>query len=938
MFDPNKLDLDLDNLWEENNTLDKPTNKDKKELKEEFQSNNSSETSEKQDVLENIEVETPETKSKEDTKIEEPTIKEENNEEDTTSNIEKANNSSDNSTNEEKEKIIYDININSLNSVLGLLIDETYDYVIFEPSEEYVKISFRKDEVDKDIRYIKYPIYNGILLKAKAATKLQVEETNKSQQGKQEVWLSGKTYEISSKTSPSENWEKLFLKAKKTNKEKNKAEVKKTPISKILWFLWATSFISLVLGWAFITFVVLNARSVEDVKFFYSLWINLNDINTFITKVITVIFSILLLIETLALIIYLFKFSITKKEYKKKKVALWIVAALLLIITFVTTSAWMIIDRKVKSLPNWQEMAYWDIQVYDNSKLISEKFDKAGSLLTDTNSLIWPVTIKYDLSFFSQKESQKWFKIKKFIWDFWDDDIKETLNPVEIKTFDKIWTYDVSLIVQEVDLNWKEIEKKVENIPSINISHMVDIKEDSINSWGKIVEFDATNVWELWKIEWYLEDDLTNPAWKWSIFKPGKPIFEETLIWMYIRRDGKDEEKLDKVFIISGEDNNSIDWEIVFERSIINDLEYEIKVTNIENAFWDGYIKEFNWIIENKKIKKEWDIENPELSSKLKHTFERYWKHEIKVSLKNSNWDSKELNATIDIPKKLKIKNPLKIYNNNEILEEIRYEKNIWEYFIDELGVPTKLKLDARLIRSDNLLYSLKKVEWDFGDDWNIDKEGKLVEYDLNIEWNDSVRVKYTFNHRKIDDDVIEVEEYIYIEAIKKEALLDLKIEKDSQYTPVVVRFDASKSQVKNEDIVKFIWDFGDWIITEWDWVVPGHKYNIPWDYDIKLKVVTESWKEFSIEKKLILKPKPQSAQISTSLKKAPIWQWIDFSSDKSEGQIIWYFWDFGDWNKSVEANPTHEYSKAWIYNVKLKLDFANNNILEDEIEIEVYE
>jgi hypothetical protein len=36
----------------------------------------------------------------------------------------------------------------------------------------------------------------------------------------------------------------------------------------------------------------------------------------------------------------------------------------------------MVIDRKVKSLPNWQEMAYGDVQIYDNSKLTSEQFDK----------------------------------------------------------------------------------------------------------------------------------------------------------------------------------------------------------------------------------------------------------------------------------------------------------------------------------------------------------------------------------------------------------------------------------------------------------------------------------------------------------------------------------------------------------------------------------
>jgi len=48
----------------------------------------------------------------------------------------------------------------------------------------------------------------------------------------------------------------------------------------------------------------------------------------------------------------------------------------------------MIINKKISDLPNWQEMAYGDVQIYDNSKLISKSFTKKTSLLQDTSSLI----------------------------------------------------------------------------------------------------------------------------------------------------------------------------------------------------------------------------------------------------------------------------------------------------------------------------------------------------------------------------------------------------------------------------------------------------------------------------------------------------------------------------------------------------------------------
>ena len=149
--------------------------------------------------------------------------------------------------------------------------------------------------------------------------------------------------------------------------------------------------------------------------------------------------------------------------------------------------------------------------------------------------------------------------------------------------------------------------------------------------------------------------------------------------------------------------------------------------------------------------------------------------------------------------------------------------------------------------------------------------------------------------------------------------------------------FDASRSQVKDSNITKFIWDFGDWVTEERDAVVPWRKYSEPWDYNIKLTVVTTDWKSYSKSKKLILKPVPQSIEIKSSMKKAPTMQWIDFSSSNSNWQISSYLWDFGDWNTSNEANPTHQYKTSWLYKVKLRLDFTNKNILEDYIEIEIY-
>lgn len=834
--------------------------------------------------------------------------------------------------------IIFNININSLEDLIKILNDFSYDFLTVEPEEQFVKVIFRKDQVVKKVDYIKNHIYSKIILSAKLKTKLDLKIMDKSQEWSWDIEFRDNIYSVVTKIAPWDFWEKLFLKIKSSQGKKEiRKAVKKTPIGKIIGFLWALALVWLIMWWTFITFVVLNAQTVEDVKFFYSLWISLNDINTFISKTIQIIFSIVVFIETLLVAIFLFKFFLTKKEFKKRRIWFWILWITLLIITFITWSFWLVLTKKVNALPNWQEEALWDIQIYDNLKLISNEFDKINSFIENPTRLIWPVTLKFDLESFVRKEERKWFTIEKYIWDFWWKDVIETLVPSIIRDFEKEWTYEMSIYIVEKDLNGKIIEKEVEWAPSISITKEVKITQENSNSWWKIVKFDASDLSDLWKIEWYMWDDYSKPIWKWEIFTPWKAIFEETIVSMNIIDNNWEQDTIDKVFIISWTDKTSIEWNIKAISDPVDELNYEFSVENIDWDFWEWYIEEFTWIIWGKEIKKKWDINEQELSSKITYDFKSYWEHDIKVIMKNSLWNTKELTTKINITKKIRLKDYLRIFSNGTEINKYKYDSKTNEYFISDLIIPTEIELDSRRIKSDDPLYTLDSVEWDIKNDWTKDSSSDVLKYNIETLWNHTIWVKYIFRHRKIDDLTLELKEYVYIEWIKKDNVVDIQIEKDSDYVPVIVRFDWSKSRVKNSDIVKFIWDYWDGVKEERDAIVEWHKYAKAWEYEIKLKVVTDSWEEFEAEKTLVLKPRPQNVEISSSLKKAPTYQWIDFSSEKSEWQIVAYFWDFWDWNTSSDANPTHSYKRAWTYLVNLRIDFANNNVEEDQVEIEIY-
>lgn len=825
--------------------------------------------------------------------------------------------------NQKKEK--FSININTFDDVLKIIVNNEYDYVVVSPEYEKVKIIFKKEDKDAEEKYVTYPIYSNILIKIKSLVNID-SDRKKPQEGKWKYKFDWRDYDIEVSTIPESFWEKITIKPKL--KIKNKAS-----INEILTFTWALSFIIFIISSSFITFIVMNAQNVEDVIFFNSLWISLNDINDFIWKVVNLVFSSVIFIEVILFAIFWIKFLITKKEYKKKRLIFWWLAFLFLMLTFVSWNLWIVTIKKVKNLPNWQEMSYWEIQLYDNTKLLLDKiYQKKDALLTEAEywNLIWPITIKFDLTYYAKREEKSWYQIEKFIWDFGDGEIREELTPIIIKEFKEKKTYNIKVSIELKQLDWKKTTKLIDNMPLVWIKNLVLIDEETTNSWWKKVFFDATDLRSLWKVEWYLDNDLENPILIWEKFPYPKIVFSDIVVWLYIRKDWKTTTYLDKVFLISWMKEIWVTWNIE-EKILENDLMYEFSVKDVKTSVNDWFIEEYRWIIWDTEKVLNNEVWNEQESSKIKYTFTDYWKKEVKVILKDTYWKTKEIKKIIDVRKEIKLKNALTILDDWKITSP-RHEN--WIYYIQDLPIPTTLKFDARLVKTEVPLDSLQKVVWEIDSNtkvWNI------FEYNIEAEWKSVIKITYTFKNIK-DDTVKSINETIYINSIKKDVLLDLEIKpSEEEYVPITIQFDASRSEIKNENITKFIYDYGDWTPPEErDAVNKWHRYTIPWEYNVTLTVVTSAWNKHSVTKKIILKPRPQLAKIKVSLKDAPVMQWIDFMSNDSEWQIVSYFWDFWDWETSTDANPTHAFKESWTYKVKLKVEFSNKNILEDSVIINV--
>jgi len=873
-----------------------------------------------------------------------------------------ATNSEENNISE--NKIIFDINIDSVEYLIKYLVSKNYDFFILEPEEDKVKVTFRKDNIEKEIKYIKFPVYSNIVLKAKILTKLDTSNNTNPQDWKTEIVLNKSNYKIISKTVPSNLWERLFLKATQIEKKVVAKKEEKMSFAKIMTIFGWLSFTTLVLGWVFLAVVLFKSTSVSDLQFFNNLWIDTNAIKDFAAKLVNWIFWIILLIIILLLFIFSYKAILTKKEFKKKRVSKIIISIFLLILSVSTLILWMFLSQKINSL-RW--INYWKVEYYDNSKYISKLFTPEDSIIDIKENIIWPITIRFNDEQLIQKLIDEWFKPQQTIWKVAWDKIEKPAKDYElIYEFKNKWLNNVKIQIKWTNIKWETDEKNID-LWVISLNNSIKITELKLdNGWSKFI-FDASDLKYLWKIKWYYipsiewKDDneankiiskaLSKELLTWYNFN-SKNIFEwEEYYWIKIISGWVEKEWFDKIFIVSKWDKTEIKWDLIKKQDPNNSNKYTFSFKPSEDNIWEAYIKKFSWEIEDfdtnwnsKKtiIENNANLSNLEDSSQINYIFKKSWIHKIKLIILDSNNKESIFTDKIDISKKLELSGKLNFFIDSQKLEykkDYNYDSNDKTYNLDDIWAPTILKVNATRIKTTNQKYWLKKIYWDLDNNWNFEKTWKIETISINTSWLLSFKVKYIFVNKNVQTDTIDVIETIHITAIDKEFIPSLKIIKTNSYVPIVVQFDATNSKVTWKNIDKFIFDYWDWTLPEErDAKNTWHKYLKDWDYTIKLTVVTEDWQKYKTSKKLVLKNKPQKATITASLKKAPLYQDIDFSAEDSIWEISTYFWDFWDWTISTEISPSHSYKKIWKYKVTLKLTTTNNNELKDEIEINIYE
>jgi len=156
------------------------------------------------------------------------------------------------------------------------------------------------------------------------------------------------------------------------------------------------------------------------------------------------------------------------------------------------------------------------------------------------------------------------------------------------------------------------------------------------------------------------------------------------------------------------------------------------------------------------------------------------------------------------------------------------------------------------------------------------------------------------------------------------------------------VLFDASKSHDPDEDLLKYVWDFGDGSYAEG--VNPIHRYKKGGNYRVFLTVTDNSGQKNNtgLAEKVVYvidAPVADAGEDLTGYVNRP----IIFDGSHSKGgnrSIQSYEWDFGDGHQGGGERTTHSYNLPGIYKVRLRITVPyegdSENSSEDAIIVEV--
>jgi PKD repeat protein len=689
------------------------------------------------------------------------------------------------------------------------------------------------------------------------------------------------------------------------------------PPGTILKAIGALFFAGIIFFASFLAYIVFNPG---EAQFFITMFgIDTKDVATILRKFINGSFGIIMLVFSILWLITLFRAFWTPREQKRKKILAWMTAALIGILLFSILTFWIYLFKKIGEIV-WDG---WVIGLYDNT-LYTNPLSEWDAAITSTQNIIGPIDIRYDIRGNARShEVNGTIQIERYEINFdgaicgnWTSIVSGTSPREEqwiVCTFDKVKNYNIRGTYFGKNINGEVSEIPME-LDAVEVRGLVDIREQKNTSGNDIVTLDASKLMILWDPRWVYEstgDEVKTPS---ITLEPSET---PTFIFLKVFSDSPD-----RIFLIQKKDLISGNEQIDTVQSTLNGLDFVLTLTGIT-------------VDKNSIVDIEWTVNDGMVICRgakeiCTYNFWGYGNYTISAIVSFANQTEKIVRREINVERPVKlIRHVIVTWSDGKMINpNSSYDEVLNSYLIDNVIPPDKVTVDARDVVPENPGYELTEVRWVMTDGRNtIEKIGERVTFDILNTYRYTIVGHYTFEKDLPGSlpDIKKATDNITIDVERKTLIPRLNIIQSSDYVPTSVTVDASQSWSENNEIIKFIYNFGEGKAEAvWD-AIQKYTYTTPGEKVIVLTIIDDSGEQSQIKKTLVLKEAPRTIDFMPSISPGVIGVPVDFSVTGESGQIESYTWSFSD-NTPTQRGPsvTHIFSQAGEYTITLTATYGD--------------
>ena len=383
--------------------------------------------------------------------------------------------------------------------------------------------------------------------------------------------------------------------------------------------------------------------------------------------------------------------------------------------------------------------------------------------------------------------------------------------------------------------------------------------------------------------------------------------------------------------------------------------------SNFTNPSDATRISSYNYLIKDAASGKIYDSQKNQ-KQEIIYTFPEKWSYTVILDYVTVDWKQWRCESDVIFMEKQTFDIQYALLAKNEETWKFRELCNSksanWCKQVKLSKVPQQYQIQIKSITpSSNTLRKIVSLNWT-----SLLNENDIYTFEISEEWVYDLIIAVDDAGRWMEQEarsirfVAQKDPIVWVMTITS-AETDEKKRKPVKewFEPLTVILDASKTEVNIEwdEIIYFTWDFGDGEIKRniQNWVV-AHTYNYDyarenWIFQPKVSIITRwgskatlYWPKLNVKKWLLTIDITPTSHPS---RQAPVWKEVTFSAefDWLPEQMIW---DFGDGTEKVSCKwrscteISHTFEKAWVFSVKLSLEFDAIQQVDETMDFKVYE